>query len=126
MSARSRMASRFSFIVSPGGSVIGYLCALFAVTAGVVAFPFSSISLGLLFVVVGAFFVVAVLIILMAYMFMVIAFCRALMGLDRRFPCGADQDSESQSRRKPSLLQKDLATQGTNTGLWDRWIDRSM
>jgi len=126
MSARSRTARRFSFLLSPGGIVIGYVVILLAVTAGVVAFPFSSVSFGLLFVVVGAFFVVAVPIILMAYVSMVIALSRALMGLGRRLLFGADQDSESQRKGKPSLLQKDHETQGIDNGFWDQWIDGSM
>ena len=107
------------------GIVIGYLLALFAATAGVVAFPFSTLVLGLLFVVVGVFFVVAIPVIVMAYLFLTITFSRAIMSLGRRLLFGADQDSESQRTGKPSLLQKDLETQGTDAGLWDRWIDGS-
>ncbi len=68
MSARSRTARCSSFLLSPGGILIGYLIILFAVTAGVVAFPFSSVLFGLLFVVVGTFFVVAVPIVVMVYL----------------------------------------------------------
>ncbi len=123
MSARSRTARRSSILLSPGGIVIGYVIILFAVTARVVAFPFSGVSIGLLCVVVGAFFVVAVPIVVMVYLFFLIAFCRAVIGLGRRILFGADQDSVSQRTGNRSVLQKDLETQGTDTGLWDRWID---
>jgi len=36
MSAASKAAQRFSFLLSPSGIVIGYLLTLFAVVAGVV------------------------------------------------------------------------------------------
>jgi hypothetical protein len=114
---------RFSFLLSPAGIAIGYVLALFAATAGVVVFPFSSISLGLLVVMVGAFFIVAIPVIVMTYLFMTIAVARALMGLARRLLYGSDQNSGWQSVSKPSPLEKDLEPQGTDTGLWDRWID---
>ncbi len=126
MSAHARAAPLFSFWLSPAGIVIGYLLALFAATAGVVAFPFSSISLGLLLVLVVVFFVVAVPVILMAYLFLTITFYRANMSLTRRLFFGADQGSDSQRTGKPSFSQKDLKTKVTDTGLWDRWIDGSM
>ena len=105
--------------------MLGYLFALFAATAVVVAFPFSTLVLGLLFVVVGVFFIVAVPVIVMAYVFLTITISRAIMSLSRRLLFGADQTSESQRTGKPSLLQKDLKPQGTDAGLWDRWIDGS-
>ena len=118
MPAHTRAAPLFSFRLNPGGIVIGYILALLAATAGVVAFPFSSISLVLLSVVVGVFFVVAVPIILLAYVFLTITFSRAIMSLSRRLLYGADQDSESQSVNKPFL-----ESLSTDAGLWDRWID---
>ena len=59
---QSKAARRFSFLLSPAGIVIGYILTLFAVVAGVVAFPFSSIWMGLLCILVGEFFVVTILI----------------------------------------------------------------
>jgi hypothetical protein len=56
MSALSDVVVRFSLSLGPAGIVIGYVLALFGVVAGVVAYPFSSIWLGLLVVVIGAFF----------------------------------------------------------------------
>jgi hypothetical protein len=79
--------------------------------------------MGLLFVLVGAFFVVAISVIVMAYIFMAIAFCRALVGLSRRLLFGAGQNSAWQRIVKPSLLQKDVEAEGSDIGLWDRWID---
>src|SRR6516165_1084745 len=90
------MARRRSSWLSPARILPGYLLALFAATAGVVCFPFSIVSLGLLFVVVGAFFVVAILVIVMAYVFMAIAVTRAFMGLGRRLLFGSDQYSLAQ------------------------------
>lgn len=126
MSASSRIARRVSFPLSPGGIVIGYLIALFAVTAGVVVFPFSSVSIGLLWVVVGAFFVVAVPIVVMVYLFFLIAFYRAVIGLGRRLLFGSDLDSESLSNGKELPLEKDLPNIATDDALWDRWIDGSV
>jgi hypothetical protein len=103
--------------------VIGYILALFAATAAVVTFPFSHISICVLSVLVGAFFIVAVPVIVMAYVFMTIAFSRALVGLGRRLLFGADQNPVWRGTTRPSLLQKDPAPQRTAAGLWDRWID---
>ena len=123
MSVHSRVARRCSFLLSPAGIVIGYVLALFAATAGVVTFPFSSISLGLLLVLVGVFFVVAVPVIVMAYVLITITGSRALMSLGRRLLFGADQSPVWQGTTRPSVLQKDPAPQRTAAGLWDRWID---
>jgi hypothetical protein len=117
------MARRSSIWSSPAGIVLGYLLALFAATAAVVSFPFSSISLGLLFVVVGAFFLVAVPVIVMAYLLMTIALARALMGLGRRLLFGAVQDCGTQRTIKPCPFQKDMEPPATAAGLWDQWID---
>jgi hypothetical protein len=103
--------------------VIGYLLALFAVTAGVVAFPFSSISIGVFAVLVGAFFIVAVPVTVMAYVLMTIAFSRALMGLGRRLLFGPGYDCGWHRTTKPCPLQKNVEPQATDTDLWDRWID---
>jgi hypothetical protein len=65
MSARDDAARRFSLVPGPAGIVIGYVLALFAVVAGTVVHPFSSIWMILLFMLVGAFFVVAVSVIVM-------------------------------------------------------------
>lgn len=119
MSAHSRMARRFSFLLSPGGIVIGYVLALLAATAGAASFSFSNILMGLLFVVVGSFFVAAVPIILMAYMFMVIAFCRAVIGLGHRLTL------HWWVAAKPCPSKKTVEPQRTAAGLWDRWIDGS-
>jgi hypothetical protein len=102
--------------------VLGYLLAPFAATAGVASFPFSIASLGLLFVVVGAFFVVAIPVIVMAYLLMTIALVRALMGLGRRLLFGVGQDFALPKGGKPSL-QASLEIQRTDAALWDRWID---
>jgi hypothetical protein len=123
MSAQSKAAQRLSFHLCPAGIVIGYLLTLFAVVAGVVAFPFSSIWMGLLFVLVGAFFVVAIPIILMAYLLMTIAICRAIMGLGRRLVIGSRQNSEWQRTVKPFAFQKSMEPASTDNGLLDRWID---
>jgi hypothetical protein len=117
------MVRRFSFWLSPAGIVLGYLLGLFAATAGVVCFPFSIITLSLMFIVVGLFFVVAIPVIVFAYLFMTIVVARALMGLGRRLLLGTVQDSGAQLIGKPRPIQKDLETQGTDSGLWDRWID---
>jgi hypothetical protein len=94
-----------SFWHSRAGVVFGYLLALFAATAGVVYFPFSIVSLGLLFVVVGAFFVVAIPVIVFAYLLLAIAVARALTGLGRRLLLGTVQDSGAQPIGKPCPLQ---------------------
>ena len=67
--------------------MIGYLLTLFAVVAGIGAFPFSNIWMGLLFVVVGVSFVVAVPVLVTVYLF----FCMPSRGFDeigRRFLLG--------------------------------------
>ena len=82
MSAQSNVVERFLFRVGPSGIVVGYVIALFGVVAGVVAFPFSSIWFGLLFVVIGAFFVVAVPVIVAVYLFFLFAICRGLIAIE--------------------------------------------
>jgi hypothetical protein len=123
MSAQGTAAQRFSFCLSPAGIVICYLLTLFAVGAGVVVFPFSSIWMGLLFVLVGAFFVVAVPIIVIAYVLMTIAICRGIMGLARRLVFSSAQNSEWQRMLKPFALQNNIEPERTDSGVWDRWID---
>jgi hypothetical protein len=103
--------------------VIGYILALFAATVGVAAFPFSLITLGLVFVVVGAFFVVAIPVIVMAYVLMTITVARAIMGLGHRLLFGKDQNSGSLPLGKLWPLQKTVEPERADTGLWDRWID---
>jgi hypothetical protein len=89
----------------------------------VVAFPFSSISIGVLAVLVGAFFIVAIPVIVMAYVLLTIAFSRALAGLGRRLLSGAVQDPACQRIGESCLTQKDVELRATAAGLWDRWID---
>jgi hypothetical protein len=119
------MSRRPSFWLSPAGIVLGYLIALFAATAGVASFPFSIVSLGLLFVVVGAFFIVAIPVIVFAYLFMTIAVVRALMGLGRRLLTVSDQNAGWLGRIQLSSLKKDAVQTGMNGQLWDRWLDGS-
>ncbi len=123
MSVHSRMARRFSLLLNPAGIVTGYLIALFAVVVGAGAFPFSNFWMGLLFVLVGAFFVVAIPVIVMAYLFLTLAFSAAFMSLGRRLFFGEDQRSGSQRPSKSSVLRKDLESKGTDCDLLDRWID---
>ncbi len=120
---QSRVAMRFSYLRSPVGIVIGYIVTLFGTVAGVATFPFSKIWIGLLFVVVGAFFIVAISVIVMTYLFFIFGFFRALIDFARRLLFGADQ---SQMTSNSSHQQKDLQRQGINAELWDRWIDGSL
>jgi Na+/citrate or Na+/malate symporter len=123
MSAQSKVIGRSPVLPSPGWIVIGYLVVLFAATAGVVIFPFSNIGLGLLFVVAGAFFVVAVPIIVIADLFLMIAAYRGLRALGRRLLLGAGHGSAIERASKSTLNQKYVEFQGTDMDLWDRWID---
>jgi hypothetical protein len=123
VSALCNMVERFLFRVGPAGIVVGYVLALFGVVAGVVAYPFSSIWLGLLYVVIGAFFVVAISVNVIVCLFFIIAIKRGLMAIGRRLLFGADQRSESYRMSESSNSQKDPVPQQTDTGLWDRWID---
>jgi hypothetical protein len=123
MYTHTKAAGRFSFLITPAGIVVGYVLALFGVVAGVVAYPFSSIWLGLLYVVIGAFFVVAISVNVMVCLFFMIAIYRGLMAIGRRLLLGADHCSELQRISESSYLQKDVAPQQTDTCLWDRWID---
>jgi hypothetical protein len=123
MSARIEALKRFPSQLSPAVIVIGYVLALFAAVAGVAAFPFSMISMVLLSIVVGAFFVVSVSILVMTYVFFAIAIYRAMLTLGRRLLSGRDLYSESQPMSQPAFMKKDLAPELTDSGLWDRWID---
>ncbi len=123
MSAQSNVVERFLFRVGPAGIVVGYVLALFGVVAGVVAYPFSSIWLGLLVVVIGAFFVVAISVDVIICLFFMVAINRGLKALGSRLLFGTHHSSELQRMSKSSYLQKDRVSQQTDTGLWDRWID---
>ena len=123
MSALRNVVERCLFRVGPAGIVVGYVLALFGVVAGVLAYPFSSIWLGLLVVVIGAFFVVAISVNVIVCLFFMVAIYRGLMAIGRRLLFRADHGSELQRMSELSNLQKDPIPQQTDTGLWDRWID---
>ena len=120
---RSKAAGSFSFLRRPGRILVGYILTLFAIVAGAAAFPFSKFWMALLFVVVGAFFVVAVSVLVMVYLFFTWKIFTALRNFARRFCFGTVRRHQSQRFGKSSLQQNDLESQGTNDGLWDRWID---
>jgi hypothetical protein len=120
MYSKSKTAGRFSFLLSPAGIVIGYILTLIAIVAGTAMFPSSNAGLALLFVVVGAFFVVSVPVLVTVYLFFMCALVAGLRSLARRLIFGADR---SQMTNKSSLQHKHLEFQGANAGLWDRWID---
>jgi len=125
MYSNSKAAGRFSFLLNPAGIVIGYILTLFAIVAGAGAFPFSKIWMALLFVVVGAFFVVAVSVLVMVYLIFTWKIFTALRNFARRFCFGTVRTLESQRLSKSSHQRKDLECQGTNAWLWDQWIDGS-
>jgi hypothetical protein len=113
MSAQNKLVERFLFRVGPAGIVVGYVLALFGVVAGVVAFPFSSIWLGLPVVVIGAFFVVAISVNVIVCLFFMVAIYRGLMALGSRLLFGVDHCSELQRMSESSYLQKDPVPQLT-------------
>lgn len=123
MSVRCRATLCFSVLLSPAGFVIGYALSLYAVAAGVVAFPSSSTMRGLLVVLVGAFFVVTIPVTVMASLFITTAVSRALMGPARRRLFCPGSDSGKHRATKPCPFHKDVEPQATDAGLWDRWID---
>jgi hypothetical protein len=123
MYVQSKAARRLLSHLSLTGIVTGYLITLVAVVAGAVAFPFSSLWLGFLFVLIGAFFVVTVPVLLVVYVSMTIAICRAILRLGRRLVLGSSQDSEWQTMTKPFEFQESMEPRGTDNGLWDPWID---
>jgi hypothetical protein len=125
MYSHRKSVRRFSFLLHPAGIVIGYILTLFAIVAGAAAFPSSNVWMAPLFVVVGAFFVVAISVIVVSYLFFICAFFAALMNFGRRFCFGRVRMHASQWSSKLSQRQKDLEYQGTDVGLWDRWIDGS-
>lgn len=123
MSAQSKLVWRMSVIPSPGRIFIGYVLVLLTATAGVVVFPFSSISMGMFFATVAAFYLMTTLILMKVYLFRLVAGYRASIKFGRRLIFGAGHASESQRTSKSSLRQKLLDAQGTDMDLWDRWID---
>jgi hypothetical protein len=126
MSAQSKLIGRLSVLPSPGRIIIGYLLALFAATAGVAFYPFSNISMGLFFVTIGAFALVAVPVLVLVYLFFLVAGYRALTALGRRLLFGPNHGSAFQMASKSSRDQKHLESQGTDMDLWDRWIDGTL
>jgi hypothetical protein len=75
--------------------------------------------------VVGVFFAVAIPLIVMAYIFMLIAFSRGFMTLARRLFVGSDQNAGWLGRIQLSSLKKDAEQTGAHGPLWDRWLDGS-
>jgi hypothetical protein len=119
------MARRSSFWLSPAGIVLGYLLTLFAATAGVVAFPFSTVFLSMLFFVVGVFFVVAIPVVVLAYLLMIIAILRGFVSISRRLAFGSDQKTGWQWRMQFASLKNGAEPPRTDDVLWDWWIDGS-
>jgi hypothetical protein len=117
------MVRRISRWFSPGGILIGYFLALFAATAGVGSFPSSSIALGLLLVVVGAFGVVAISVLIVVYVVLTIIFVRGVMHHVHRLLFDADRDSDLQRTGVSTKLEQNVEAQRMDAGLWDRWID---
>jgi apolipoprotein N-acyltransferase len=103
--------------------LLGYALTQFAIVAGAATFPSSNVWLALSFIEVGACFVVAIPVIVMVHLSFMCALFAGLRSLARRLIFGADR---SQMTSKSSHLRKDLEPQGTNAGLWDRWIDGSL
>lgn len=84
MSAQSKLVWRMSVIPSPGRIFIGYVLVLLTATAGVVVFPFSSISMGMFFATVAAFYLMTTLILMKVYLFRLVAGYRASIKFGRR------------------------------------------
>jgi hypothetical protein len=98
-----------------------FLLALFAVVAGLLCFPFSGVLMGLLFVLVGSFFLVALVVVSATWFCLAVAIFGAirwaLLGLVRRNATGVASKSEDpQDKPEPSRGRSDL---------WDRWLDGS-
>jgi hypothetical protein len=117
------MARRRSLCLSWERILPGYLLALVAATAAVDYLPFSMFRLSLLAVMLGIFYVIAIPVLVMAFLRAGLAVARALMGLGRRLLLGTDQNSGSQGVGKPQPLRKDLKSLRTNAAPWDQWID---
>jgi hypothetical protein len=98
-----------------------FLLALFAVVAAILCFPFSGVLLGLLFVLVGSFFLVALVVVSVAWFCLAVAIFGAirwtLLGLVRRNAAGVASKSEN-PQHKPEPA-------GERSDLWDRWLDGS-
>jgi hypothetical protein len=125
MYSQSKAVARFLLRLGPTRIVAAYILALIAVVAGAVASPFSSIWMGLLFVVVGTFFVVAIAAIVMVYLsFVVVVYC-GLPAVGRRLVFGAGPCSHLLRTGKPSFVQKHLAPQRTDSDLWDFLVNGS-
>lgn len=121
MSARGKGVGRLR--VGPGWILLGYVIVLVAATAGVVAWPFSIVTMAMFSITIGAFFVVAIAILVMVYVFLIVAGYRASMKSVRRLLFGAAQGSAFQSTSESSLKHKNLTPKPIDDDLWDRWID---
>ena len=86
-------------------------------------FPFSIISMGLFSITIGAFFLVALPILVVVYLILLVVGYRASIKLGRRLLFGEGHGSEGQTRTKSAVQRKHLKSQGTDMDLWDRWID---
>ncbi len=113
--SESSLARRLPLIVG------AYLLMLFAVVAGLIIFPFSGILMGMLFFLVGSFFLVSLMILSATSLVFSVAVLgairRRLLGVAPWYATGVA--SKSEDRRS-----KDGSAEG-RSDLWDRWIDGS-
>jgi hypothetical protein len=123
MSAQSNLIKRLSVIPAPGWIIVGYVLGLFAATAGVVAWPFSIITMGLFVFTIGVFFLMALPILVLVYMSLLVAAYRASIKVGRRLLFGEGHGSAFERTSKSSLKQKNLSSEPIDGDLWDRWID---
>jgi hypothetical protein len=79
--------------------------------------------LNLLFVVIAAFFVLAVPVLLVTYLFIAVVLCRAVVGFCRRLILDACEIVKYAGWRKPSRLGKQQEPEGSGSRLWDSWVD---
>jgi hypothetical protein len=90
----------------PGLVLLGYLAALLIATGSCMVWPSSSVSLGFLALVVGAFLLVAMTIAIAVWLMLAVSFLRAVREIPRAL-----------------LVRFRASSWKTDVGLWDRWLD---
>ena len=72
---------------------------------------------------IGAFFVLAVPVLVVVYLFFMVAIYRGLIAFGRRLLFWKSRKYRSQMTGKWSFQPKELESQARQIDLWDQWLD---
>jgi hypothetical protein len=115
-----------SVLLRPPRIVVAYILALFGTVAGMTAFPLSSIWLMLFTILVGGYFVVAGLVLVMVFVSVVVSIAFVTLVLCLAQFLYLRESVGNLVRYRPWFPNRTVETEGGDLGLWDRWIDEPL